>query len=495
MSARRGTRSEPRGGDSVRPMTMLRLETDYLVIGAGAAGMGFTDVLIEHSDADVIMVDRRHAAGGHWLDAYPFVRLHAPSAMYGVNSTPLGRDRITTDGPEAGFYERASGPEVCGYFDDVMNHRLLASGRVRFHPSCEYLGERRFRSNVTGEEYEVDVRVAVVDASNDGAGVPATHAPPFDVSDGAHCIPVGELVRTHERPARYTVIGAGKTAMDACSWLLERGTDPTMIRWIRPRDPWIQDRAFLQPRAQVVSLMRWSVYQLEALAAAESIADAMLRIEDSGVHVRLDPDVEPTMAKGPVVSLGELEQLRRIEDVVRLGRVERIEADRIVLEQGSVPAGPDHLHVHCATSGISPRAPRPIFSEGQISIQPVGRSLVFCGTLIGFIESTGRSLEQKNRLCWPLGPMDTPYDWLRWLIGSIDLSAAWGAEDDVRTWLQTARMDPMMGLANPEHAEALAELQPRFLEAIGPAKEKWAKLSADATPAERDRSFDPATLT
>ena len=66
-------------------------ETDYLVVGAGAAGMAFTDALLEHSDATVTIVDRRHAPGGHWIDAYPYVRLHQPSAFYGVGSVPLGR--------------------------------------------------------------------------------------------------------------------------------------------------------------------------------------------------------------------------------------------------------------------------------------------------------------------------------------------------------------------------------------------------------------------
>ena len=56
---------------------MKAIETDYLVIGAGAAGMSFTDALIDaDQDCDVVMVDRRHAPGGHWNDAYPFVRLH-----------------------------------------------------------------------------------------------------------------------------------------------------------------------------------------------------------------------------------------------------------------------------------------------------------------------------------------------------------------------------------------------------------------------------------
>jgi len=103
------------------------LETDYLVVGAGAMGMAFVDALIDESDAHVVMVDRRHRPGGHWLDSYPFVQLHQPSKSYGVNSTPLGQDRIEPGGREKGFLERASGAEICGYFDEVMEHRLLTA--------------------------------------------------------------------------------------------------------------------------------------------------------------------------------------------------------------------------------------------------------------------------------------------------------------------------------------------------------------------------------
>ncbi len=48
-------------------------KTDYLVIGAGAMGMAFTDVLMTESDATVTIVDRYHQPGGHWNVAYPFV--------------------------------------------------------------------------------------------------------------------------------------------------------------------------------------------------------------------------------------------------------------------------------------------------------------------------------------------------------------------------------------------------------------------------------------
>jgi len=44
------------------------IETDYLVVGAGAAGMASVDALIAARDADVVMVDRRHRPGGHWND-------------------------------------------------------------------------------------------------------------------------------------------------------------------------------------------------------------------------------------------------------------------------------------------------------------------------------------------------------------------------------------------------------------------------------------------
>jgi NAD(P)-binding Rossmann-like domain len=91
---------------------MRSLETDCLVVGAGAMGMAFTDALIDHADVHVTLVDRRHAAGGHWLDPYPFVRLHQASLFYGVASTVLGRGAVQLSGPEAGLQEQARQSEI-----------------------------------------------------------------------------------------------------------------------------------------------------------------------------------------------------------------------------------------------------------------------------------------------------------------------------------------------------------------------------------------------
>jgi hypothetical protein len=149
-------------------VVMRSLETDYLVVGAGAMGMAFTDALIDHADVHVTLVDRRHAAGGHWQDAYPFVQLHQASLFYGVASTVLGHGAVQQSGPEAGLQERARQPEIQAYYDDILHRRFLGSGRVTFLQGSEYLTDGRVHlvtSRVSGETVQVGVRRRVVDAA------------------------------------------------------------------------------------------------------------------------------------------------------------------------------------------------------------------------------------------------------------------------------------------------------------------------------------------
>ena len=107
-------------------------------------GMAFADTLLAESDASVLIVDRYHQPGGHWTKSYPFVRLHQPSAFYGVNSVALGENRIDATGWNKGFYELAGKGEITAYFDRVMIQKFLTSGRVKYFPSCEYLGKGMF---------------------------------------------------------------------------------------------------------------------------------------------------------------------------------------------------------------------------------------------------------------------------------------------------------------------------------------------------------------
>ena len=144
-------------------------------------GMAFADALVDHSDARVVMVDRHHAPGGHWLDAYPFVRLHQASAFYGVASTLLGGGRTQQTGPEAGLHERATAPEIVGYFDGALR-RMVDAGRVQFFGGCEYVGERSFVSRVSGRAYDVP-GARLVDATYLAPTIPASTPPPFEVGE------------------------------------------------------------------------------------------------------------------------------------------------------------------------------------------------------------------------------------------------------------------------------------------------------------------------
>jgi len=181
---------------------MAVLEADYLVIGTGASGMAFVDSLISDAEAEVVMVDRRDRPGGHWNEDYPFVRLHQPSALYGVASCGLGDDRIDETGPNAGFYERATAAEVCDYYGRVLDEHLLPSGQVRHLGMHDFLGGDgegyHVRSLLTGERTTVQVRRRLVDATYLESSIPALRPPPFAVDPDARVASPNDLVRLTE---------------------------------------------------------------------------------------------------------------------------------------------------------------------------------------------------------------------------------------------------------------------------------------------------------
>jgi len=451
------------------------LDVDYLVVGAGATGMAFTDALVDHADVRVAMVDRRHGVGGHWLDAYPFVRLHQASAFYGVASTLLGGGRVQQRGPEAGLHERAAVPEICSYYDRVLTDRLMHSGRVEFLPNTDYLGERRLVSLVSGERLEVPDECRIVDARYLAPDIPADTPPPFQVVDGARVVPVNALARLEDAPGQYVVVGSGKTATDAVVWLLGRGVDPEAICWVRPRDPWMLDRAVVQPDPTVFQGMVADV--LRSAAGATSLDDLFLRLEGAGVMVRIDPSVTPTMAKAPTLARWELDHLRSVENVVRLGHVRKAERGRVTLDEGSVRIAADALVVHCAASGLQNPPLVPVWRPSAITLQPIRAGFpCFGAALTGYVEATRADDEEKNRLCPPSPYGDTPAGWAAMNVLGTRAALSFGAEPDIRSWAAGVALNPAR--IPPDHAasEELSEALGRVQEHLGPAVARLAEL-------------------
>lgn len=423
------------------------IEADYLVVGAGAAGMSVVDELLTNSDVDVVLVDRRHRPGGHWLDAYPFVRLHQPSVYYGVNSRKLGQDCIDTSGPNAGFYERATADEICDYYQRLLDERFLASGRVRFLGTHDYQGrdgdDHRVVSQLTGRATTIRVRRRLVDATYIESVIPARHTPSFAVDPEACLLTPNQLVDHAGGADGFTIVGAGKTAMDTCVWLEEQGVDPDQIRWIRPRDGWFVDRTYTQPLELIASMLSYQAAMIGAAAQATSGPDLAMRMEEQDMMFRLDPSVEPVVFRGATLSRLELSQLRRIENVVRLGRVEAIGADRIQLTGGELPTGRGVVHVDCTAPGLANSTLRPIFADDAVRLQLTTAGVSpWSAAMIGFVETLDLSDDDRNRLCPPIPRPGLIARQLEVLSITLGVELERRMNEELAQWNAAARLNP-----------------------------------------------------
>ncbi|HET8779403.1 MAG TPA: pyridine nucleotide-disulfide oxidoreductase [Agromyces sp.] len=438
------------------------VDVDYLVVGAGAMGMAFTDALIDHAEVSVAMVDRRHGVGGHWLEAYDFVRLHQASAFYGVASTLLGHSRLQQHGPETGLQERATRAEICVYYERQAD-RMIESGRVELFTGCEYFEDRSFVSRVSGERFVVPEPCRIVNAHYLAPLIPAEKLPPFDIAHDARVIPVNDLVHLEEAPSQYVIVGSGKTATDACIWLLARGVDPDAISWARPRDPWMLNRAVIQPDPAI--FLGMVADTMQAAEKASSLDDLFLRLEDAGIMLRIDRSVVPTMAKTPTLAEWELEALRTIEHVIRLGHIERVERSRVDFASGSIPTADDAIVVHCAGEGLRYPPLVPVWSAEAITLQPIRAGFpCFGAALVGYVEATrDDDDDEKNRLCAPSPYSDSLAGWARMTVLGARNAMSFASEPDIAAWasevaLNPARIPPVR-TGSPELGDTLDRLQ------------------------------------
>tara|TARA_R110001592_G_scaffold363372_1_gene686010 strand:+ start:116794 stop:118134 length:1341 start_codon:yes stop_codon:yes gene_type:complete len=404
-------------------------------------GMAFTDVLMTESDASVTIVDRYHQPGGHWNVAYPFVRLHQPSSFYGVNSRNLGSDRIDTFGWNKGMYELAGKGEICAYYDNLMRE-FVSSGRVQYLPMCEYREDGEIASLVSDASHSITAD-KLVDATFMNVQVPAMGGPSYAVSEGVECVPPNALVGARGKWKNYVIVGAGKTSIDACLFLLENGVNPDAICWIKPRESWLWDRANAQAEELFETSIRpFSLGQIRSIAASESVDDLFARANSEGLLLRIDETVQPTMFRCATVTQSEIAELRRITHIVRMGRVQKIESDSVILEEGSFGYGPHTLFVDCTADGLARRAPEPVFAGNKITLQSVRTcQQVFSAAFIAHIELAEQDEARKNAFCTPVPHPDTDMDYLRNTLADLINGALWHEDESLQAWMKAARLD------------------------------------------------------
>jgi hypothetical protein len=157
------------------------------------------------------------------------------------------------------------------------------------------------------------------------------------------------------------------------------------------------------------------------------------------------------MFRGTMLSSVELDGLRQIRGVVRLGRVRRIEADRIVLERGETSTSPETLHVDCTALGLTDAPATAIFEPGRIVLQQVRHlSPCFNAALVAFVEAHRDDDVDKNRLCPPNPYPSSIEDWPRMVSRTWKTEGRWLSQPDLSAWVADSRLNLLRAL--PDHA-------------------------------------------
>ena len=156
----------------------IDLECDYLIVGAGASTLAFLDTLMtELPDAKIILIDKKAAPGGHWIDSYGYVQLHQPSIVYGIASKQLEGnwlDCMLTQF-KLPWNHRANKTEILKYFADFVKEN---KEQVDFYSDSVYDFEKsdedtHFFLSIDGSvSYKVQVNVKLIDGSSNENIVP-----------------------------------------------------------------------------------------------------------------------------------------------------------------------------------------------------------------------------------------------------------------------------------------------------------------------------------
>ena len=179
------------------------------------------------------------------------------------------------------------------------------------------------------------------------------------------------------------------------------------------------------------------------------------------------------MYRCSTITTAERDQLRRIRDVIRLGRVQRIGDSEIVLDDGSIPTTPTTFHVDCTADGLERRPAVPVFDGDRLTLQTVRHcQQVFSAAFIAHVEAAYDDDAHRNTLCGVVPHPDAATDWIRTAYGNSLNSAHWSADPDLTAWLAQARLDGFSSTVPPsdelvavmmgalDHAElALAKLE------------------------------------
>ncbi|MEE6175306.1 hypothetical protein [Mycobacterium sp. 050134] len=277
------------------------------------------------------------------------------------------------------------------------------------------------------------------------------------------------------------VVGAGAMGMAFVDTLITE-TDARVVLVDRNQQPDGHHTVSVTRRVVDATYMRVTVPAMRpppygvAPGVAVSIEDLFARLEDGGVVLRLDRAVRPTMYRCATVTRTELEQLRRITDIVRMGRLRHVDRDKLVLDDGEVAAHGSALYVDCTADGAEKVPATPVFGDGRITLQSLrGCQQVFSAALIAHVEANYRDHTAGNLLCAPVAHPGADLDWAPNTLSDYRNQLRWFEDPELTAWFSGMRLNLSGQLVG--HRLAPASAKPR----VGERLLSMAKTAPSAT--------------
>jgi hypothetical protein len=164
-------------------------------------------------------------------------------------------------------------------------------------------------------------------------------------------------------------------------------------------------------------------------------------MEKQGLSMRLNNDISPEVYKCASVTKGEMEQLRTVEGVVRLGRVLEITSTEIVLERGSISTDSSIVHVDCTANGVVARPRVPVFQGNKITLQSLWLcQQVMSSSLIARLECQYADDAAKNNLAIPCPHPNNTTDVFDVFDVTLKNTLAWIGDLRMALFLRTNRL-------------------------------------------------------
>ena len=187
------------------------------------------------------------------------------------------------------------------------------------------------------------------------------------------------------------------------------------------------------------------------MANEDSIEGMALALEKADCWMRLDHNVMPQMYHFAVISEAEMDMLRSIKNIVRMGRVSAITNTQIVLEKGVIDLAPSledknnkTLFVDCSASAVGHLDTCPIFSDDQINLQWIRYPLIpFSMALIAYMEGTmtNEGADTLNSIIKPLPSPHTLKDFFRYVQIEMMNSYKISKIPHLNDWAKSSRLD------------------------------------------------------